>query len=220
MRAAAVPDVSGPALPFPRPSPAHCIFLHFFLDNSSLHANLLRVTTRLIGPGGGTKAGFPTSRSFGFSGGAPPLHHSIPPWISIRQPDDSSKVQFHLIPLNSTWFHLVPLNSTSRWGGGGGRRSQIHQILIHLYRAQHRSQEKNAFCSADSRVPLRQSAIRNPQFPNGARSRYSYGACSARIAFGGPFAPFRRKSMEVPIHELFTRHAPLSRSSPIKPNQA
>jgi len=163
VRAAAVPDVSGPALPFPRPSPAHCIFLHFFLDNSSLHANLLRVTTRLIGPGGGTKAGFPTSRSFGFSGGAPPLHHSIPPWISIRQPDDSSKVQFHLIPLNSTWFHLVPLNSTSRWGGGGGRRSQIHQILIHLYRAQHRSQEKNAFCSADSRVPLRQSAIRNPQ---------------------------------------------------------
>jgi len=47
----------------------------FSLDNPSLYANLLRVTTWHTGPGGdGTKPGFPGFRSFGFPAA---LRHSI-----------------------------------------------------------------------------------------------------------------------------------------------
>jgi len=60
---------------------------HFFLDDGSLYANLVRVTIEDTGPhGGGARTGFPFFRSFAFFGGTPPFHHSIPPSIGIRQP--------------------------------------------------------------------------------------------------------------------------------------
>ena len=49
-----------PAPPFFPPSPAHCIFRHFSLDNPGLHANLSRVMGRHAKlDGAGRKSGFP-----------------------------------------------------------------------------------------------------------------------------------------------------------------
>jgi hypothetical protein len=60
--------------------------------------------------------------------------------------------------------------------------------------------------------------IRN--LPIMSNSYHFYDPCTATVAFFAHFRPFRGKSIEVPLHEPFTRQTEFSRSSPVKANQA
>ena len=142
-----------PAPPFPPPSLTHYIFRHFSLDNPGLYAILVCVTIRHIAPeGAGRKTRVwgdkPCHAERGEPGGnravclgdgcgsrgCRPGRVVFPAPFS-RPSRNRSKVQFHLIPLNSTCFHLFPLNSTSGRGRGAPEAQSGKSALIVPHRA-------------------------------------------------------------------------------------
>jgi hypothetical protein len=60
----------------------------------------------------------------------------------------------------------------------------------------------------------------SPQAPNRVQSCHFYDFCAATMAVFAHFGLLGGKSMEIPLHEQFTRHTEFSSSNPIKPNQA